>query len=142
MPSVLRALPIPLDAQLSPALHATLVSYRLLVNELLREAANSGLTSRGTLSRSARTWALRNGLTGTHAVTASGIALSLLRAHRKRLRRGFTSKLPYVRRAFLRVDDKSFHLDPTLGRVRVSLRNGVWDSFAIRLSGYHRSVLA
>ncbi|HEV2519525.1 MAG TPA: zinc ribbon domain-containing protein [Thermoplasmata archaeon] len=142
MPSVLRALPIPLDAPLSPGLHATLAAYRLLVNELLREAANSGLTSRGALSRSARTWALRNGLTGTHAVTASGIALSLLRAHRKRLRRGFTSKLPHVRSAFLRVDDQSFHLDPTLGRVRVSLRYGVWDSFALRLSGYHRSVLA
>ncbi|HEV2231094.1 MAG TPA: hypothetical protein VGS18_02790, partial [Thermoplasmata archaeon] len=124
MPSVVRALRLPLETPLSPALRSTLATYRLLVNELLREASNSNITSRAALSRFARTWALHHGLTGTHAVTASTIALSLFRGHRQRLRRGFPSKLPYVRKAFLRVDDASFHVDASLGRVRVSLRNG------------------
>src|ERR1700690_4143493 len=52
------------------------------------------------------------------------------------------SRPPYVRRPFVRADDASFHLDPIPQRVRISLRSGVWTSFGIRLSSYHRAVLA
>ncbi|HTT26523.1 MAG TPA: zinc ribbon domain-containing protein [Thermoplasmata archaeon] len=142
MPTVARALSIPLDGPLPAPLLSLLATYRLLVNEILREALATGSTSLGALSRFARNRAFAHQMTGTHAVVAAGIALALVRGHRRRVRLGMTPRPPYVRRQFLRADDASFHLDPIPQRVRISLRRGVWTSFGIRLSTYHRAVLA
>ncbi len=139
---MVRALPIPLAAPLPAPLLSLLATYRLLVNEVIREALSTGQTSLGKLSRFARTRAFVHQLTGTHAITASTVALSILKSHRKRLRHGLPCRAPYVRRAFLRADDASFHVDPIPQRIRVSLRSGVWSSFPIVVSEYHRKVLA
>jgi IS605 OrfB family transposase len=140
--TVARALVIPLEGSLPTALAPLLTTFRLLVNEIVRESLTTGSTSRGALSKFARHRAFTHQLTGTYGVVASGIALSLVKAHRTRVRRGGTCQPQYVHRPFLRVDDLSFHLDVAPQRVRLSLRNGVWTSFGIRLSPYHRSVLA
>jgi IS605 OrfB family transposase len=118
-----------------------MADYRLLTNEVLRQALLSGKTSRKALSRFARDRAFVHQLTGEHAVVASGIALSLAKGHRRRLREGIDAKLPYIRRLFLRTNPKTFHLDIESGKVRVSLRNGEWCSFFVLLSTYHRERL-
>ncbi len=142
MAVVCRALRIALSEPPPPPLLSLFADFRLLTNEILRQALASGKTSLRALDRFARDRAFQHQVTGTYANTATGIALSLARGHRKRLRRGMPSQLPYVRRAFLRADDRSFHLDVESERVRLSLRSGVWSSVGLRLSPYHRQVLA
>lgn len=141
MPSVARALPVPLAQPLGPPILALLTDYRRLLNEILREAILTGVTSRGSMSRFARDRALQLQLTGQHAVVAAEVALSLAKSHRRRLRQGLPSRVPYVRQRFLRTNPATFHLDPASGRVRLSLRNGQWSSFELRLSRFHRERL-
>ena len=74
---------------------------------------------------------------GAHAQTAMGVALSLAKGHRRRLRKGKKSKVPYVFKPFLRADDVTFHITPETGLIRLSLRNGEWARFDVKLSQYH-----
>ena len=138
---VLRGLVVPISSPLPPALFSLLSDYRLLTNEIIREALTSGTTSRGALSRFARNRALVHQLTGQHAVVSSDIALALAKGHRRRLREGLHPRVPYIRRLFLRTNPKTFHLDSDSGKVRLSLRNGEWCSFVLPLSDYHRDRL-
>ncbi|MGA7861422.1 MAG: transposase [Thermoplasmata archaeon] len=118
-----------------------MADYRLLTNEVLREALASGKTSRGAVSRFARDRAFVHQLTGQHAVVAADVALALAKAHRRRLRQGIPSHVPYIRRLFLRTNTLTFHLDLDSAKVRVSLRNGEWCSFLLNLSTYHKNRL-
>lgn len=118
-----------------------MADYRLLTNETLRHLLESGKTSRGAGSRFARDRALVHHVTGQHAVVAAGIAVSLARAHRHRIRRGLHPRTPYLRRLFLRTNTQTFHLDLDSGKVRISLRNGQWCSLVLPLAAYHRKRL-
>ncbi len=118
-----------------------MADYRLLANEVLREALDSGKTSRGALARFARDRGHVHQLNGEHAVVAANIALSLAKAHRRRLRKGPESRPPYIRRLFLRADRETFHLDRETGKLRLSLRAGQWCSFFLHLSAYHQQRL-
>jgi len=118
-----------------------MADYRLLTNEVLLEALASGKTSRGAVSRFARDRAFVHQLTGQHAVVAADVALALAKAHRRRLRQGIPSRVPYIRRLFLRTNTQTFHLDLESAKVRVSLRNGEWCSFFLNLSTYHKDRL-
>ena len=118
-----------------------MADYRLLTNETLRHAIDSGETSRGAFSRFARDRALFNNITGQHGVVAADIACSLARGYRRRVRRGLHPRVPYIRRLFLRTNPQTFHLDPDSGKVRLSLRNREWCSFLVHLSAYHQGRL-
>ncbi len=119
-----------------------MADYRLLTNEVLREALLRNQTSRGALSRFARDRAFVYHLTGQHAVVAADLALSLAKGHRRRLRQGLHPRVPYIRRRFLRTNTQTFHFDAGSGKIRLSLRNGEWCSLFVHLSPYHRGVLA
>jgi IS605 OrfB family transposase len=139
--SVVRALVFSLQDPLPSPLYSLTRNYRLLLNEILREALASGKTSRAALSRFARDRAFVHGMTGQHAVVAADVALSLAKGHRQRLRRGLTPRVPYVRRPFLRTNTQTFHFDPLSGKLRVSLRSGEWCSVSVQTSDYHRGIL-
>ena len=49
--------------------------------------------------------------------------------------------MPYVFKPFLRADDATFHIAPETGLVRLSLRNGEWIGFDVRLSQYHLGIM-
>jgi IS605 OrfB family transposase len=137
-----RGLRFSLAAPLPPALFSLLADYRLLTNEVLRQALITGSTAKGSLSRFARDRAFVHRLTGQHAIVASEIALSLAASHRSRVRQGWHPRVPYIRQRFLRADASTFHFDPDSGRVRLSMRYGEWCSFSIQASAYHRAALA
>ena len=142
MRSLVRALLLPLHGPLPAPVLSVLADYRLLVNEIVREALTTGRTSLGSMDRFARDRALHHALTGDHAVAAAAIGLSLAKAHRRRLRKGEPSSVPWVRRPFLRTPTKTFHFDPVTGKVRLSLRRGEWASFQVHVSPYHRERLS
>ena len=141
MDPVPRALVCRLAAPLPPPVLSLLKDYRLLVNRAVREALEKGLTARGSLIKFSQQLAREYRILGGHARTATDTALSLVKGHRRRLRKGLPSSVPYGRNPFLNADDDAFHLDPTTGHVRLSLRNGEWAGFDLVVSDYHRSVL-
>lgn len=141
MPSVARCLVLPLRGELPASLLAVLRDYRLLVNEVIREALLSGKTARGSLSRFARDRAFLYQFTGQHAVVAAEIGVSLANPQRRRLRNGLLTRVPYVRRPFLRTNPRTFHFDLASGKVRLSLRKGEWCSFVVEVAPYHRGIL-
>jgi len=127
---------------LPAAVTSALSDFRLLVNQCVRHALESRVTSRGKLSRFGRTQAADLHLLGAFGITASEIALGLAGAHRKRLRLGRPSRVPYVRTPFLRTPASSFHFDPETGKLRLSLRRAEWASFVVPVSSYVRRDLS
>jgi IS605 OrfB family transposase len=133
---------LPLRGSLPLPLLSFIGDLRLLTNSIIREPLVTSKTSRGALSRFPRDRAFVRHLTGDHAVVAAGIALSLVKAHRTRLRRGGSPRVPYILKRFIRTNPKTFHFDPETGKIRLSLRNGEWCSWLVDLAPYHQGVLA
>jgi putative transposase len=111
--------------------------FRLMVNRGIHHALENDLTAKGSMVKFGQSLAKEYHVNGAHAQTAMGVALSLAKGHRRRLRKGKQSKVPYVFRLFLRADDVTFHVTPETGHIRLSLRNGEWVEFDIKLSRYH-----
>ncbi len=130
-----------LAGPLPPPVRALMGDFRLLVNECLREMLTNDLTSRGAISRFARTRALETRVTGTIGLAAADVARSLASGHRRRLHQGIRCRVPYVRTPFVRVPETAFHFDLDTGRLRLSLRRGEWTSLVVPVSNYHRKVL-
>jgi hypothetical protein len=119
-----------------------LTDYRLLVTRLLRVAVHSGTTSMGRLDHEGRRIADEMRRNGWHGRTACRVALSLAKGHRRWQRRRIDSSIPYVRRPFLRADDRTFHFDRDTGKFRVSLRNGEWVGLTVPVPRHHRAILS
>jgi hypothetical protein len=111
--------------------------FRLMVNRGIRYALENNLTAKGSVVKFGQSLAREYHVNGAHARTAMGVALSLDKGYRRRLRKGKVSKVPYVFKPFLRADDVTFHISPETGHIRLSLRNGEWAGFDVKLSKYH-----
>jgi len=111
--------------------------FRLMVNRGIRHALENNLTSKGSMVKFGQSLAKEYHVNGAHSQTALGVALSLAKGHRRRLRKGKESKVPYVFKPFLRADDVTFHITLETGHLRLSLRNGEWSSLDVKLSRYH-----
>jgi putative transposase len=116
--------------------------FRLMVIRSIRFALENGLTAKGSLVKLAQSMAKEYHINFQHARTASDVALSLSKGHRRRRRKGRECKVPYVFRPFLRADDSTFHLSTENGHVRLSIRAGEWSGFDVKLSSYHLETLA
>jgi putative transposase len=115
--------------------------FRLMVNRGIRHALENDLTAKGSMVRFGQSMAKEYHVNGAHAQTAMGVALSLAKGHRRRLRKGKESKVPYMFKPFLRADDVTFHVTLETGHIRLSLRNGEWAGFDVKLSSYHLEFL-
>ncbi len=117
--------------------------FRLLVNESIRIALAHDLRSRARLSRVAY-----NPLSQKHTIykqyitSAFEIALGVLKAHRRRLRKGNRSSVPFVRRLVLKAENQSYRLDRETGRIRIPIRGTEGVQFHLPLSEWHRSFLS
>jgi IS605 OrfB family transposase len=116
--------------------------FRLLTNQCLRHALEARVTSRGALSRFARTQALDARLTGAIGLAAADVARSLAAGHRTRLRNGVRGRIPYVRTPFARIPAQSFHFNLETGKLRFSLRRCEWSSVTLPTSAYLRNALS
>jgi putative transposase len=116
--------------------------FRLMVNRSIRFALENDLTARGSLVKFAQTLTKECHVNFQHARTATEVSLSLVKGHRRRLRKGRECKVPYVYRPFLRADDSTFHVSMENFHVRLSIRAGEWSGFDMKLSLYHLNVLA
>ncbi len=116
-----------------------LAEFRLLVNESIRSALREDIRSRTRLARAAYA-----DLSGRHLVhkkyisSAFEVALTLLRAHRRRLRKGNRSSVPYLRTLMLKADNQAYWLDRETGRVPMIKVNPAWTSKTCPACGARR----
>jgi IS605 OrfB family transposase len=73
--------------------------------------------------------------------SAFEVALSVLKAHRRRLRKGKRSSVPYVRKLMLKAENQSYWLDRETGRLRIPIRGTEGVQLHLPLSDWHRSFL-
>src|SRR5207245_2563869 len=74
--------------------------------------------------------------------SAFEVALALLKAHRRRLRKRKRSCVPYMRRLMLKAENQSYKLDHETGRLRIPIRGTEGVQLHLHLSEWHRSFLS
>jgi len=141
-PCVVRSLSFPAGT-LPPPLLGLLAEFRLLVNQAIRIALREDLRSRLRLTRVAYA-----DLSAEHDVykqyipSAFEVALGVLKAYRRRMRRGKMTNVPYVRRLLLKAENQSYRLDRETGRLRIPIRRTEGVQLVLPLSEWHRSFLS
>src|SRR2546428_1063367 len=136
-----RALVFPVSWR-SASLDWVLSEFRLLVNESIRIALKEDIRSRARLVR-AGYQVLSRGHTvyKQYIPSAFEVALALLKARRRRLRKRKRSCVPYMRGLILKAENQSYRLDRETGRLRIPIRGTEGVQLYLPLSGWHRSIL-
>src|SRR2546426_12671510 len=120
-----------------------LSEFRLLVNESIRAALKEEVRSRGRLVRAAyRDLSARHFVYKQYIVSAFEVALSVLKAHRRRLKRKKRSAVPYMRKLMLKAENQSYRLDRETGRLRIPIRGTEGVQLQLPVSKWHRSYLS
>src|SRR2546422_6595522 len=140
-PQIVRGLSYPVGDLPAPLL-GLLAEFRLIVNRSIRIALREDIRSRVRL-----TWAAYRVLSAEHDVykqyipSAFEVALGVLKAHRRRMRRGKRSSVPFIRRLMLKAENQSYWLDRETGRIRIPIRGTEGVQLHLPLSEWHRSIL-
>ncbi len=136
-----RALVFPINWR-SPPLDWLLCEFRLLVNESIRIALKEDIRSRARLGRAAYQVLSRgHEVHKQYIPSAFEVALAVLKAHRRRLKKGKRSSIPFMRRLFLKAENQSYRLDRETGRLRIPIRGTEGVQLVLPLSEWHRSFL-
>ena len=126
----------------NPGLDWLLAEFRLLVNESIRIALREDIRSRARLARAAyKDLSARHAVYKQYIPSAFEVALAVLNAHRRRLKRKRRSSVPYMRRLMLKAENQSYWLDRETGRLRSPLRGTEGVQLHLTLSQWHRSIL-
>jgi len=119
-----------------------LKEFRLVVNKSIRVAQVHDIRSRARLAKFAY-----HSLSQEHAIhkkyipSAFEVALGVLKVHRRRLRRGLKTSVPFVRKPMLKAENQSYWLDRETGRLRIPIRGTEGIQLHLPLSDWHRSFL-
>lgn len=133
-----RSLAFPIEVNDS-ALTWLLKEFRILVNEAIRIAVQNNLQSRKRLTQVGYAE-----LSRTHQVykqyipSAFEVALAVLKAYRRRVRRGLKATRPWVRRLFLKAENQSYSLDRSSGLLRIPIRSREHVALQLPISSWHR----
>ena len=138
---VYRSLAFPLTSP-DPCLLWLLKEFRLLVNESIRIADSNDIRSRKRLTQMAY-----SELSRSHQVykqyipSAFEVALSVLKVHRRRLRKGQKTTRPWVHGLFLKAENQSYLFDRSSGRLEIPIRGRERIEIQLPLSAWHLSIL-
>jgi IS605 OrfB family transposase len=77
-----------------------------------------------------------------HIPSAFEVALGALKAHRRRLKRGKRSSVPYLRKLMLKAENQAYRLDRESGLLRIPIRGTEGAQLVLPLSDWHRSFLS
>jgi len=126
-----------------PPLDWLLSEFRLLVNESIRIALREDIRSRARLARAAyQVLGQRHVVHKQHIPSAFEVALSVLNAHRRRLKRKKRTSVPYMQRLMLKAENQSYWLDRETGRLRIPVRGTEGVQLHLPLSKWHRFFLS
>jgi len=133
------AFPVPWD---DPHLRWLIAEFRLLVNESIRIALKEDIRSRARLTRAAyKDLGARHAVYKQYIPSAFEVALAVLKAHRRRVRKGQRSSVPFLRRLMLKAENQSYSLDRETGRIRIPIRGTEGVQLHLPLAEWHRSIL-
>ena len=120
-----------------------LTEFRLLVNESIRIALREDIRSRARLTRTAyQDLSHRHVVYKPYITSAFEVALGLLKAHRRRLKRRKKSSVPYMRKVMLKAENQSYRFDRETGCLRIPIRGTEGVQLQLALSEWHRSFLS
>src|SRR2546422_648993 len=141
-PQIVRGLSYPVGDLPAPLL-GLLAEFRLIVNRSIRIALREDIRSRVRLTRAAyRVLSAEHDVYKQYIPSAFEVALGVLKAHRRRMRRGKRSSVPFIRRLMLKAENQSYRLDRATGRLRIPIRGTEGVQLPLPLSEWHRSFLA
>jgi putative transposase len=141
-PRAVRSLVFPVDSH-PPSVRWLLGEFRLLVNRSIRIALREDIRSRARLTKAAyRTLSAEHDVYKQYIPSAFEVALGVLKAHRRRVRKGKRTNAPYLRRPMLKAENQSYRLDRETGRLRIPIRGTEGVQVDLPLSTWHRSMLS
>jgi len=129
--------PLPSDAKF------LMEDFRLAVNNAIRLGIRSNATSKYALTRLAyRDFRQEHpNMYAQHLVSAFEIAGSILKNHRRRLRRGLPNRIPFVRRLFMKTENQAYRLDRVTGVLSLPIKARHHIELRLIVSDYHRKYL-
>ena len=132
-----------LESDLPSEANFLLEDFRLAVNNAIRAGLRARVTSRNALNKLAYKDFRREHprMYSQHLVSAFEVAGSVLKNHRRRFRKGVTSRIPYVRRLMMRAENQAYKLDRKSGVVDLPIRAGCHVELRLIVSQYHRKYL-
>ena len=136
-----RALVFPVRWE-APPLDWLLAEFRLLVNKSIRIALREDIRSRVRLARAAyRVLSEGHVVHKQYIPSAFEVALTTLKAHRRRVKKGRRSSVPYMRKLMLKAENQSYRLDRETGRLRIPIRGTEGVQLHLPISDWHRSFM-
>jgi putative transposase len=117
--------------------------FRLAVNSAIRLGVHSNVTSKFALSKLAyRDFRKEHpNMYSQHLVSAFEVAGSILKNHRRRLRKKLPAQVPFVRRLFMKAENQAYRLDRENGIIDLPIRAGLHIRLELIVSDYHRRYL-
>jgi putative transposase len=117
--------------------------FRLAVNNAIRLGIHSNSTSRFALTELAYKDFRKEhpNIYSQHLVSTFEVAASILKNHRRRLRKGLPSQVPFVRRLFMKAENQAYKLDRKSGVIDLPIRAGLHIQLELIVSDYHRRYL-
>jgi len=132
-----------LESDLPSEARFLLKDFRLAVNNSIRAGLQARVTSRNALVGVAykdfrhehpRMYA-------KHLVSAFEVAGSVLKNHRRRVRKGATCRIPFVKRLMMKAENQAYKLDRRSGVIDLPIRAGCHVELRLVVSQYHRKYL-
>jgi len=117
--------------------------FRFAVNNAIRLGVHSNMTSKFALSKLAYRDFRKDhpNMYAQHLVSAFEVAGSILKNHRRRLRKGLPSQVPFVRRLFMKAENQAYELDRANGIIDLPIMAGCHIKLRLVMSEYHRKYL-
>src|SRR4030042_185983 len=114
------------ESELPPEAKVLLEDFRMAGNNAIRAAIESRVTSRNALNRLAYKGFRQDfpGMYAKHLVSVFEVAASVLKNHRRRLRRQIDVRVPYVRRLMMKAENQAYKLARQSGVIDLPIRAG------------------
>ena len=140
---LVKAVSFRLEGELPAQARFLLEDFRLAVNSAIRAGLQTRATSRYALHKLAykdfRTE--HPGMYSKHLLSVFEVAASVLKNHRRNVRKGKAGQTPFVKRLFMKTVNQAYKLDRANGVVDLPIRAGCHVELRLVLSEYHRSFL-
>jgi len=132
-----------LESDLPSEAKFLLEDFRLAVNNAVRVGLQARVTSRNALVRIAYKDFREDHpkMYAKHLVSAFEVAGSVLKNHRRRVRKGVTCRIPYVKRLIMKAENQAYKLDRRSGIIDLPIRAGCHVELKLIVSQYHRKFL-
>ena len=132
-----------LESNLPPEVRFLLQDFRLAVNNAVRVAHQSRVTSRNALNKLAYKDFRQDfpRMYSKHLVSAFEVAANVMKNYRRRLGHSGVARTPYVRRLMMKAENQAYKLDRQSGIIDLPIRAGYHVKLRTVVSRYHRKYL-